>query len=129
MCYTGKCPYENYEGECTRPWFSDYPDDAHCVLMEKAQELEATGLLGDVDIDDAEAITTAFEEYVERGQEVAAREEALGELEGFGPIKAHCARCPHVATCGHVAHEGPDFETATMAKRLRSAISAVKEAT
>lgn len=107
MCYTGKCPYENYQGDCTRPWggvgspLPVYPDDARCVVVEMAQELDFAGLLGDIDIDDTSAITTAYKEYVEQGQEVAALEEALGEL--------------------------VDFEPGMTTKGLRSAIDALKE--
>ena len=81
MCYTGKCPYENYQGDCTRR-DNTYPDDAHCVVMEKAQELDAAGLLDDIDIDDTGAILAAFG----RMQDALGKldlEEALGELEGL----------------------------------------------
>lgn len=117
MCYTGKCPYENHEGECTRPWGGVgsqppvYPDDAYCVLMEAAQELEAAGLLGDIDIDDVDAINAAWKKYLEQ-QEAIDQEEALGELAGFDAVelvKAYCVRCPHVTTCGHVSPEDPDY--------------------
>ena len=37
MCYSGKCKYENYNGECTIPWLADYPDDAGCVLAAVAE--------------------------------------------------------------------------------------------
>lgn len=42
MCYTGKCRYENNEGECILPWsITDYPDDAYCVQVEREQIIEA----------------------------------------------------------------------------------------
>lgn len=41
MCYTGACLYENYEGECSLPRFSDYPDDAACMQWEREQEEQA----------------------------------------------------------------------------------------
>jgi hypothetical protein len=33
MCYTGKCRYEGYMGDCTV--MSKIPDDAGCVLADK----------------------------------------------------------------------------------------------
>jgi hypothetical protein len=34
MCYTGKCHYEDYLGECTIKDIKDIPDDAGCVIAE-----------------------------------------------------------------------------------------------
>jgi hypothetical protein len=31
MCFTGKCKYENYDGECTIPLHAPYPEDALCA--------------------------------------------------------------------------------------------------
>ena len=40
MCYTGKCHYENYWGECTLESMEDIPDDASCALLDRAIEEE-----------------------------------------------------------------------------------------
>jgi hypothetical protein len=46
MCYSGKCKYENNEGDCTIPWgTASYPDDALCTQDERrTQEAEAETL-------------------------------------------------------------------------------------
>ena len=37
MCYTGKCPYEGYMGDCTLNISKNpMPDDAGCVIADEA---------------------------------------------------------------------------------------------
>lgn len=43
MCYTGKCRYEMYWGECNKR--GKYPDDALCVIIEKEIEKESNAAL------------------------------------------------------------------------------------
>ena len=43
MCYTGKCKYENYYGDCNLKLKKGefWPDDAGCVIaMEKCEIIE-----------------------------------------------------------------------------------------
>lgn len=40
MCYSGKCKYEQYNGDCKLTSFP-YPEDAACVIADKEiQEFE-----------------------------------------------------------------------------------------
>jgi len=34
MCYTGKCPYEDRDGECVLEFDEETPEDAHCTYLE-----------------------------------------------------------------------------------------------
>jgi hypothetical protein len=38
MCYTGKCKYELYFGDCSLRNNEPIPEDAACVEAEKARE-------------------------------------------------------------------------------------------
>ena len=38
MCYSGRCKYEDYCGECTLSYNEKYPDDAGCIETDKIIE-------------------------------------------------------------------------------------------
>ncbi len=38
MCYSGKCPYEDHQGDCTLPG-TNYPDDALCLYGDEPEML------------------------------------------------------------------------------------------
>jgi len=38
MCYTGKCKYEDYWGECTLGPRKPFPYDAGCIIRDNERE-------------------------------------------------------------------------------------------
>ncbi|MDD5650660.1 MAG: hypothetical protein PHF86_09625 [Candidatus Nanoarchaeia archaeon] len=35
MCYTGKCKYEGYQGDCCHFEIGKIPEDAYCIVTEE----------------------------------------------------------------------------------------------
>ena len=57
MCFTGRCKYENYQGECKANG-KTYPEDAMCRMTE--EEMEADILEYEMDIPKLHSFETCF---------------------------------------------------------------------